>query len=76
MPHIDIKYFPRELSEEQKQALANDVCEVLKKHLQSKDSALSVALTEVAPEDWKSEVYDPVIKPALDNLVKKPGYTM
>ncbi len=76
MPHIDIKYFPRDLSEEQKQALADDVCEAVKKHLQSKDSALSVALTEVTPENWKAEVYDPIIVPALDKLVKKPGYTM
>lgn len=76
MPHIDIKYFPRDLTTEQKQALADDVCEVLKKHLQSKDSALSVALTEVSPENWKDEVYDPIIKPALDSLVKKPGYTL
>lgn len=76
MPHVDIKYFPRDLSEEEKQVLAHDVCEVLKKHLQSKDSALSVALNEVSPENWKADVYDPIIKPALDTLVKKPGYTM
>jgi 4-oxalocrotonate tautomerase len=76
VPHVDIKYFPRNLSEEQKQALSDDIYAVLNKHLQTKESSLSVALTEVAPEAWKEQVWDPIIQPSLETLVKKPGYSM
>lgn len=36
MPHVDIKCFPRELTDEQKTALAADITEVLIRHLNSK----------------------------------------
>ncbi|VFS60338.1 Tautomerase pptA [Raoultella planticola] len=38
------KCFPRELTDEQKSALAADITEVLIRHLNSKDGAVSVAL--------------------------------
>lgn len=74
MPHIDIKCFPRDLNAEQKQALADDLCAVLKQHLGASDSSLSVALTEIPANEWKDKVYDPIIKPALPELLKQPGY--
>ncbi len=37
MPHVDIKCFPRELTDEQKTALAADITEVLIRHLNSKE---------------------------------------
>ena len=76
MPHITVKYFPRELTEEQKKALAEDLSDVVKKHFDSKDASLSVALQPVEQERWKEDVYDTEIKPALDTLAKKPGYSM
>lgn len=75
MPHIDVKHFPRNLSEEEKKAVAEDLAVVLKKHFGSSDESLSVALNEIQPERWKDDVYDPVIKPQLDTLPKKPGYS-
>ncbi|EOC0807583.1 tautomerase PptA, partial [Cronobacter sakazakii] len=53
MPHIDVKFFPRDLSDAQQQALADELTEVIVKHLQSKESSVSVALNEVQPEQWK-----------------------
>lgn len=76
MPHITVKHFPRELTDEQKKALAADICEVLKKHFNSSDDSLSVALVPVEPDRWKDDVYDKEIKPALDGLAKKPGYSL
>ncbi|WP_299999769.1 tautomerase PptA [uncultured Cedecea sp.] len=76
MPHIEIKCFPRDLSEEQKQALATDVCDVLKKHFGSKDESLSVALQMVEQAQWKSEVWDTQIAPQMAQLLKKPGYQL
>ncbi|WP_106645368.1 tautomerase PptA, partial [Escherichia coli] len=53
MPHVDIKCFPRELSEEQKNALAAEITEVLIRHLSTKDSSVSVALNQVQQSDWQ-----------------------
>lgn len=76
MPHIEIKCFPRDLTAQQKQALATDICDVLKKHLGSKEASLSVALQMVEQAQWKSEVWDPQIAPQMAQLIKKPGYQL
>jgi 4-oxalocrotonate tautomerase len=76
MPHVAIKYFPRNLPETVKQDLANDISDLLKKYLNAEDKSISVALTEVTPDRWKDTVYDIEIGPELDNLTKKPGYSM
>ncbi|MBE3463423.1 tautomerase PptA [Enterobacter cloacae complex sp. I1] len=76
MPHVDIKCFPRDLNDEQKTALAADIAEVIIRHFNSKDGSVSVALNQVNPEDWKAQVWDTEIEPKLDELIKKPGYSM
>ena len=76
MPHVDIKCFPRDLNDEQKTALAEDIAEVIIRHFNSKDSSVSVALNQVNQEDWKAQVWDTEIRPKLDELIKKPGYSM
>ncbi|WCG84871.1 tautomerase PptA [Pectobacterium sp. A5351] len=75
MPHIDVKHFPKHLSEEEKNVVADDLAAVLKTHFGSSDDSLSVAFHEIQPDRWKDEVYDPLIKPHLDTLAKKPGYS-
>ncbi|MBJ3817115.1 tautomerase PptA [Shimwellia pseudoproteus] len=74
MPHIDVKYFPRELSHEEKEAIADELCAVIQKHFQSKETSLSVTMAEVAKDNWKSSVYDQIID--SPDLIKKPGYQM
>lgn len=76
MPHIDIKCFPRDLTDEQKTALADDITAAIVRHLNSKESSVSVALSQVQPEDWKAQVWDTAIAPQMDELIKKPGYSM
>lgn len=76
MPHVDVKFFPRGLTEEAQQALAAELSDVIVKHLQSKASSVSVALEEVEPDNWKAQVWDKEIAPHLDKLAKKPGYSM
>ncbi|GAB7215635.1 tautomerase PptA [Dickeya oryzae] len=73
MPHVAIKYFPRNLPETVKQDLTNDISDLLKKYLNAEDKSISVALTEVTPDRWKDTVYDIEIGPELDNLTKKTG---
>ncbi|EMH6432309.1 tautomerase PptA [Raoultella ornithinolytica] len=75
MPHVDIKCFPRELTDDQKSALAADITEVLIRHLYSKDGAVSVALNLVEQSDWQ-KVWDSEIAPQMEQLIKKPGYSM
>ena len=75
MPHVDIKCFPRDLNDEQKVALAADITEVLIRHLNSKESSVSVALKQVEPSDWQ-QVWDSEIAPQMEQLIKKPGYSM
>ena len=75
MPHVDIKCFPRDLNDEQKTALAADITEVLIRHLNSKEGAVSVALNQVQQSDWQ-QVWDTDIAPHMDELIKKPGYSM
>ncbi|MGL4723089.1 MAG: tautomerase PptA [Scandinavium sp.] len=76
MPHVDIKCFPRELNDEQKDALAADIAAAITRHLGSKDGAISVALNQVQQDEWKTQVWDTEIAPNLDELIKKPGYSM
>lgn len=54
MPHIDIKCFPRALDEQQKAALAADITDVIIRHLNSKDSSISIALQQIQPESWQA----------------------
>lgn len=75
MPHVDIKCFPHDLTDEQKTALAADIAEAIARHLNSKDRSISVALQEVQEADWKAQVWTE-IGPKLDELIKKPGYSM
>lgn len=76
MPHIDIQCFPRQLSDEVKQALADDITAAIVRHLGSKESSVSVALNEVDPDSWKTRVWDTEIAPQIETLIKKPGYDM
>ena len=76
MPHVDIKCFPRDLNDEQKSALAADIAGVIIRHLNSKESSISVVLNEVQEADWKAKVWDKDIGPKLDELIKKPGYSL
>lgn len=76
MPHVDLKYFPRNLTTQDKNALADAIAQVLKEHLGTSDEAISIAMNEIDASDWKEQVYDPIIKPSLARLAKKPGYDM
>jgi len=76
MPHLDLHFNPRDLNEADIAAMADDLRHVLKSHLGTSDDAISMAFTQVAEENWKAEVYDPIISPALDKLYKAPGYKL
>ena len=75
MPHIIIKMYPGR-SEEEKQNMADAITQDVIKYTGAKDSSVSIAIEEIEPSDWKSDVYDTEIKPNIDSLYKKPGYSL
>ncbi|MGS6580576.1 tautomerase family protein, partial [Enterobacter hormaechei] len=57
MPQVYINCFPRDLTHQQKTALATDIAETIVRHLNSKDRSISVGLHEVQEADWKAQVW-------------------
>jgi 4-oxalocrotonate tautomerase len=76
MPHIDIKCYPKHLSEKQFADFISELTALATTRLNAQPSDVSINYTEIAPENWKSQVYDTDIKPNFDRLAKKPGYTL
>ena len=73
MPHVEIKCFPGR-TEEQKIRCAEEVTKAIAETMGCNESSVSVAIKEIAQDDWKSQVWDTQIAPD-NNLYKKPGYT-
>lgn len=76
MPHLDLHFNPRDLSDDDVTAMANALVDVLKRYLATSDDAISIAMTRVSADDWKEQVYDPIIAPQRGTLFKKPSYTL
>ena len=75
MPHVTVRVRTGTLEDKKKQlaeAIVEDVVEIVGCGQES----VSVAIEEVDPEDWKDEVYDPLIRGKMDIIYKKPGYSM
>jgi 4-oxalocrotonate tautomerase len=73
MPHIIVKLWPGK-SEDVKQELARQIAEDVKRIAGSSDKSISVAIEEVAADEWVEKVYEPDIAANWDELYKKPGY--
>lgn len=76
MPHLDLHFNPRALSDDDISEMAHALSDVLQRYLATSDDAISIAMTRVSADDWKERVYDPIIAPQLETLFKKPGYTL
>jgi 4-oxalocrotonate tautomerase len=75
MPHVIVKLWPGK-TEQQKQALAESVTNVVMTSLGYGADAVSVSLEEVAPGDWTEKVYQPDILNGPGKLYKQPGYRL
>ena len=73
MPHVIVKLASGR-SEAQKSALAEAVTKAVMATVDVGEESVSVAIEDVATEDWVDQVYRPDILPRLDSLHKKPGY--
>lgn len=74
MPHVTIEHFPADLTDEQKRRLAAELTEIIVWRFGTYPGAVSIALEPVAPEDWRSQVYEPRILGRADRLIKAPEY--
>ena len=73
MPHINIKHFPS-LTEEQHNALAKSITEVITHVVGCDESVVSIAVEPITPEEWNAQVYIPEIVERKDTLIKTPDY--
>lgn len=74
MPHVNVKHFPQDFSEDQKQLLAQALTEVVVEHFEVSDGAISIALESVAQADWNDTVVEPEITGRGELLIKHPNY--
>ncbi|MBR6665834.1 MAG: tautomerase family protein [Lachnospiraceae bacterium] len=72
MPHIIVKLWPGR-NEEIKKSLADRIAATVAEELKVDKGDVSVALEEVAREDWGDKVYKAEIKDS-PNLYHKPDY--
>ncbi len=75
MPHVIVKLWPGK-SERQKARLAEAIARDVMSVLNYGEESVSVALEEVAPQDWAEKVYKPDILNKAGQLYKKPGYDL
>jgi 4-oxalocrotonate tautomerase len=73
MPHVIVKMYPGR-TDEQKNRLAQAIADSVVKIAGCEDKTVSVAIEEVAPENWAETVYRPDILEKEKTLFKKPGY--
>lgn len=75
MPHVSVKMYPGR-SEKEKAELAEAIAQDVIDIIGAGRGSISVAIEDIAPQDWKEKVYDPEIKQKSDKLYIKPGYAM
>jgi len=73
MPHVIVKMHPGRTAE-QKNKLAQAIADSIVQIARCEEKSVSVAIEEIAPEDWAETVYRPDIMEKEGTLVKKPGY--
>ncbi len=73
MPHVIVKLYPGR-SDEKKKELAEAIMKDVVSIARCTESAVSVAIEEITPEDWPEKVYKPDILEKEEKLCIKPGY--
>ncbi|MDX6311512.1 MAG: 4-oxalocrotonate tautomerase [Streptomyces sp.] len=74
MPHVNIKYFPVAISEEQESELVAALTGALTVALGCDEGVISIALEPVDTDAWQEQVYLPELVDRRNLLVKKPNY--
>lgn len=73
MPHVIVKMYPGR-TVEQKNELAQEIADSVMKIAGCEMKSVSVAIEEIARENWAEAVYRPDIIAKKETLIIKPGY--
>jgi 4-oxalocrotonate tautomerase len=73
MPHVIVKLVAGR-SEQQKSEIAAEITKAVMATAKCPEAAVSVAIEDVASDDWVDAVYRPDIQAHWDRVYKKPGY--
>jgi 4-oxalocrotonate tautomerase len=73
MPHVIVKLYSGR-SEQQKAQLAQRITQAVIDGAKCAESAVSVSIEDIEPDDWMESVYKPDIMSKPDKLYKRPGY--
>ena len=73
MPHVTVKLDPGRTKQQKKRLAAQIVRDVVS-ILGSGEESVSVAIEDVAPQNWPEQVYRHEILEKPQTLYKKPGY--
>ena len=76
MPHINIKCYPKHLTENEMNTFVTELTRLAEKHLKATEEYISISYTEIPADKWKDEVFDKEIRPNIGKLAKDPGYDM
>lgn len=76
MPHINIKCYPKKLSEQELQAFADDLTAFASERLNTSAEFITIAYTEISADEWKEKVWDKEIESNVESLLRKPEYEM
>jgi 4-oxalocrotonate tautomerase len=74
MPHVIVKLWPGK-PEKQKAKLAEEITRAVMTAFNYGEESVSVAMEEVAPDQWMDTVYKPDILGKPEQIYKKPGYS-
>jgi len=74
MPHVNIKYFRSEVTEEQKQLINQSISQLLESVFSCSANVISIALEPVDPLGWHADVYEYEILQRAHLLCKVPNY--
>lgn len=74
MPHVNIKHFPKHLTDQQKRGLIDAITLTIQRSFGCDEGAISVALEPIEEEDWNVRVYEPEIVGRSELLCKTPSY--
>jgi phenylpyruvate tautomerase PptA (4-oxalocrotonate tautomerase family) len=74
VPHINIKYFPVPLTEQQESELVAAMTKAVQTAFRCDEGVISIALEPVEKEAWNERVYVPEIVNRKNLLRKLPNY--
>ncbi|MGR3937947.1 tautomerase PptA [Streptomyces sp. BRA346] len=73
MPHLTIKHFPRDVGDQQRKQLAEELTALVVRHFEVPESAVSIALEQVDQSSWNDAVIVPEIIEREHLLIKAPN---